>query len=137
MAKIFLKGVVTEVTGIETVGANNTQRQSVMLFVPGYTDQFGDKKGIDEHWQLKMLGERIGKLNVLPTAVGQKAECTVYISSRSYTKDDNTAYFIEAGLAEIKLLGASNMTMQGTATLPVQATPVGEGAKPDDDDLPF
>lgn len=137
MAKIILKGVVKEITAIETVGTNNTQKQSVILFVPGYVDGFGDKKGIDETWSLDIMGDKIGKFAIQKSAVNQKAECEVYVSSRAYTKDEKTSHFIGATLAKITLLGASNMTAQGAAELPNHATPVGEGAGKDDDDLPF
>lgn len=134
MAKIILKGIVQGITPVETVGQNNTQKQSLILFVPGYVDGFGDKKGIDETWSPDVLGDKIAKLNLNAQMIGQRAECVVYVSSRAHTKLGKTAYFIGASLAEIKLLGKSNMPTQGvTAEVPV----AGVAAGADDDDLPF
>ena len=105
--KSTLKGIVKEVGPIETVGEKNTKKQRIILFVPGYVDQFGDKKGRDEHWPLDVMGDNVEKLNIQKTAVKQKAEVTVYISGNVFDLKDfaGVGYAINATLAEIKLMG--------------------------------
>jgi len=133
MAKIELKGVIRQVTPVTTVGANNTKKQSVILFIPAYVDEFGDKKGQDEMYELGIIGDAVAKLNLTAAAVNQKAKCTVYISGREFTKEDKTMYFISANLNAIELLGEAKKSTS-PAELPA---PVDVSSKPEDDDLPF
>jgi hypothetical protein len=105
--KAILKGVIKEVGAIETVGEKLTKKQRIILFVPGYVDQFGEKKGRDEHWPLDVMGDNVAKLNLQNTAVKQKVECTVYISGNVFDKVDlsGVGYAINANLVEVKMLG--------------------------------
>lgn len=118
--KIELKGFVNQVGPIETVGANNTKKQQVIFFVPGYTDQFGDKVGRDEFWPLDVMGEKIQKLNITSNSVGQKAIATVYVSGNSFEKKDGTGmgYTINANLAEIKIMSNTGASHTPTNTAP-------------------
>jgi len=131
MAKIELKGVIKSVSPVTLVGTNGTKKQSVILFIPGWRDEFEEKRGQDEVWSLDIIGEKVDKLNLSDsTATNQKAACTVYVSSREFTKEEKTMYFIGANLAEIKLMGAAT-----AQPVPAQM-PVATG-NTDDDDLPF
>ena len=118
--KANLKGVVKEVGPIETVGEKGTKKQTIILFVPGFVDQFGDKKGRDEHWPLDIMGDNVAKLNMQPTAIKQKAECTIYVSGTAFDKKDfsGVGYAINANLVEIKLIGefANPATQPATVT---------------------
>jgi hypothetical protein len=132
MAKIDLNGVVAEVWPVTTVGANNTQKQSIILTVKGYTNQFGEQQGPDEQWQLDVLGTRVEKLKLsAQTHLNQKAKCIVYVRSKKYvTPENKVMYIVSADLAEIQTFGE---VRQAPAPMPVA-----EGAgTPDDDDLPF
>lgn len=106
--KATLKGIIKEVGQVETIGQNAIKKQTIILFVPGYVDQFGDKKGRDEFWPLDIMGDRVSALNIQPSAVKQKAEVTLYITGNAFEKKDQsgTGYTINANLAEIKLMGA-------------------------------
>lgn len=113
--KTVLKGFIKEVGKIEEVGANNTKKQTLILFIPGYVDQFGDKVGRDEHWPIDVMGEKTSTLNITADAIEQKAELTVYISGNAFQKRDlaGTGYAINANLFEIKLLGKGANTPSG------------------------
>ncbi|MCX2473543.1 hypothetical protein OQZ33_04280 [Pedobacter sp. MC2016-05] len=115
MAKLTLKGFVKEVGTIETVGDKATKKQTIIFFIPGYVDQFGDKKGRDEHWPLDVMGDNIAKLNITKDAVEQKAEVIVYVSGNIFQKKDlaGNGYAINANLAEIKLLGKATNAPAG------------------------
>lgn len=111
--KIELKGFVKEVLPIQTVGANNTKKQTLVFFVPGYTDNFGEKIGRDEFWPLDVMGDKIDKLNLSDaTHARQKAIATVYVSGNAFDKSDGTGkgYAINANLGEIKILGSAAQT---------------------------
>jgi hypothetical protein len=92
MAKIELKGFIESI-GVEAkLGDNQTRVQRVIFRVPAYTDQFGDKKGQDEYWDLGVMGSKIDELNlankILPS---KKAVATVYVNSKFWYKKEDTA----------------------------------------------
>lgn len=117
MAKITLKGTVKEVKPVQTYGDTNQYRkQSVILFIPGYVNEFGEKMGPDEEWELEASNQRIDTLKIADLQVGERLEVTTYISGVGYDRKDGSGrgYFINARIGDIKSHG-----------------------KPDNDDLPF
>lgn len=109
MAKIELRGIVKEVTEIENVGRDGTTRkQSLILFVPGYVDQFGEKKGDDEEWALDIFNKKIDQLALNDNLLDKKVVCTVYVSSRYFkTTEGKELYIVNSNLADIKLFEAN------------------------------
>lgn len=109
MAKIELRGIVKEVTEIENVGKDGTtKKQSLILFVPGYVDQFGDKKGEDEDWCLDIFNKKIESLALNDNLLDKRVVCTVYVSSRFVKMDDGREfYIINSNLGDIKLFEAN------------------------------
>ncbi|MDB4919827.1 hypothetical protein [Mucilaginibacter sp.] len=122
MAKLELKGIVTDVFPVETVGQNQTRKQSLILTVPGYVDEYGDKKGEDELWRLDAIGDKIDALN-MPAANGKKAKISVFINSKKISKADGSPmYIINVNINKIEL--AANQASNAAAA-------------PAADDLPF
>lgn len=120
MAKIQLKGIVKHVSSVETVGDKGTQKQSIGLFVPGYVDEFGDKKGQDEEWEIDLFNEKITSVGLNNNLIDKKAIVTVYVNSRRVKNRDNEDIFIiNANLGDIKLLEpnqANTTNTQSSAT---------------------
>lgn len=105
MAKIQLKGIVKRVMPVETYGQDKSgRRQSVILFVPGYVDQFGDKRGQDEEWQLDLFNDRIDKFNLNGNLHEKRVVVDVYVNSRKILgRDGQDLWIINAALGDIKL----------------------------------
>ena len=138
MAKITLKGFIANVGEIEEVGANKTFKQSVILKVPGYVDQFGEKKGNDEYWDMVLLGaDKIDRFNIQNRHKGAKVSCDVYINSNWYENKatGKTGCIVNVNLAKIDFLDGSNLPKNEPAKSTRQ--PVDFSADPIDDDLPF
>lgn len=83
MAKIEkLKGFIRMVSPVqELTDEKKTKIQYMVFEVPGYTNQFGEKKGKDQQWLLQMLGDRIAELKLTKGFCGKKAEITFYAES--------------------------------------------------------
>lgn len=127
MAKIELKGIIQKVGQVQTVGNNGTKKQSMILKVPAFRDQFGDVVGKDEEWELQVFGDRIQKFNLSGAMHGKRAKCTVFVNSNKFIKnsDQSEGYAINATLGAVELVEA-----------PRQTAPAGTGNAADDD-LPF
>lgn len=105
MPKIQLNGFIEEVSDIEYVGQNNLSKQAIILMVPGYTDEYGEKKGKDEHYQISLLGDSVDKFNIHPRHVGSKVKTEVYIKSSRYTnKEGKVGYIVNINLASIEFI---------------------------------
>ena len=106
MASVILKGKIIHVGSVEFVGEKKTAKQDIILFVPGYTDGFGDKKGIDENWKISIMGKDVQQGGMAPNRVGEKASMKVYLNSKlvpSKTGGEDM-YIINAVLAEIQFI---------------------------------
>lgn len=110
MAKIELKGIVKGVTEVQNVGKDGaTRKQSIILFVPGYRDEFGDQKGEDEEWKLDMFNKRIDDIGANSNLIDKRVKCIVYInSSKVIGKEGETLHFVNTNLGKIQL--AENAT---------------------------
>lgn len=108
MAITTLKGIVKELKPIETYGdmSKPGRKQTVVLFIPGYTDQWtGEKKGPDEEWGIDIFNEKIEEHGLNVNCVDKKAEMEVRLRGRSYNRTDGEkGYSIGATLKSIKLL---------------------------------
>lgn len=107
MAKIILKGIVKRVMPVENYGSGDSagRRQSVILFVPGYVDGFGDKRGQDEEWQLDLFNEKIDKMGLNTNLHEKRVEVVAYVSSRKFQKRDTgeDMWMVNVNLGELKL----------------------------------
>lgn len=108
MAITTLKGIVKELRPIETYGesSNPGKKQTVVIFIPGYTDQWtGEKKGPDEEWGIDIFNEKIQEHGLNVNCVDKKVELEVRLRGRSYDRTDGGKGFsIGATLRSIKIL---------------------------------
>lgn len=127
-----LKGFLQSVGPLEEVGANKTIKQRISVFVPGWINEFGEKKGKDQQWDIDIFGaEAIDRHNVQDRLVGSKVEVEVYISSTYYESQATgwTGCIYNTNLKSFKVLEVA----------PEKGAPpsVEAGADIPDDDLPF
>lgn len=90
MAKLELKGTITNVGAVEQVGLKEMNKQLIVLSVPAYTDSFGDKKGNDEDWLLEIIGDNVYNLSLTEQHIGKRVKCTVFVESRLVTLASTT-----------------------------------------------
>lgn len=106
--KIQIKGFVKSVGPVISKTAADRSKfhyeQSILILIPGYVDQFGDKKGEDEIWEFKIFNDAIDKHNLHATIEGRKAVVDGYLNSRAFKKNGVEAYALNLRLADIKLL---------------------------------
>jgi len=128
MAISKFRGIVKDVLPIETYGeaSNQGKKQTVVIFVPGYTDPLTqEKKGPDEEWGVDIFNNQIEKFNLNVNSIDKIVDVEINLRGRSY---DRTAggkgYSINATLKDIKIGNAANTSFKESAS-------VGE------DDLPF
>lgn len=109
MAQTILKGKVEAIGPITQVGEKKTDLQYMILFVPGYTDGFGDKVGRDNLWCIQCLGKKVAELKMTEDALkGKKVEVKAYLDSqylepKEEGKDGN--YFVNVTLASFEIIG--------------------------------
>lgn len=108
MAKVELKGFFENVGPIEVVGEKGTRVQNAYFLVPGYTDQFGDKVGIDEYWEISVMDKKIDELDLENKITdSRKAHIVFFVNSKIwYAKEDkkkeNPNYRLYAVLSDVK-----------------------------------
>jgi hypothetical protein len=123
MAKVELKGFLLRVSNVETVGEKQTQKQSILMKIPGYVNQFQEKVGEDEIWQIDLFNKAIDKFNLHTRHQGKKVKASVFINSRPWeSKDGKKGYILNANLGSLEFLES--------VETPAAPAPV-------DDDLPF
>lgn len=104
MAKLQLKGIVKQVMPVETYGTNAGRRQSLILFVPGYVDGFGDKRGQDEEWQIDVFNDKIDKFSLNSNLHDKRVSVELYVNSRKIQgREGQDMWIINAVLSDIKL----------------------------------
>ncbi|MGJ1296525.1 hypothetical protein ACR777_20100 [Sphingobacterium spiritivorum] len=111
MAQLTLKGIVKEVSSVEEYGKESKKgrRQSFILFIPGFVDDFGEKRGSDEEWQIDIFNDNIEKYGLNTNTIDKKVEVDVYISGRSYEKKEGgKGYAVNVNLKSIKEFGKAN-----------------------------
>lgn len=130
--KAELKGYLQSVGEAVNVGKESTLlKQEIVIMIPGYRDEFGEKKGKDEHWCISILGEdKIKALNLSKEMVRSKVVATVYINSREFTNQNNEVFYN---------LNVNLSALEFKSTAGAPATPEAGAASPagNDDDLPF
>lgn len=127
MATTNLKGIVKDVLPVEFYGDGNTgRRQTLVLFIPGYVDNYGVKKGQDELWGIDIYNKKIDEFGLNSNCVSKRADIEVYVSGKEFDKKDGSGkwYGISATLKSIKL--GESVQIPQTA-----------GSASDDGDLPF
>lgn len=126
MATTILRGIVKDVLPVESYGDGAGKKQTIVVFIPGYVDQWtGEKKGADQEWGVDIFNEYIATHGLNINCVDKKVEMEVNLRGRSYDRSDGQkGYSIGATLKSIKLMEDAGMGFKETATK-------------DDGDLPF
>ena len=92
MAKIEMKGFFEAVEKEEVFGEKKTRVQKVIFMVPGYTDQFGDKKSDNEYWEISVMGDKIDALDLNNKITdSRKAKVFCFVNSKIWFKKEDTA----------------------------------------------
>jgi hypothetical protein len=109
MAKIEkMKGYIRVISPVqELTDEKKTKIQYMVFEVPGYTNQFGEKKGKDQQWLLQALGDRIVELKLTSDLVNEKAEITFYAESfclEAKEKGKNPFYVVNSTLAAYTII---------------------------------
>jgi len=89
---IEIKALVEKINPAYTKSGNGKETlvQTIILKVPGYVDQFGDKKGDDEYFEATLFNDKIKKLNLDPYELeGAKVKAKCFLNS-NYYKEKNT-----------------------------------------------
>lgn len=129
MATTTLKGIVKEIKPVEYYGEGNQgRRQTMVLFVPGYVDEFGDKKGRDETWGIDIYNKNIEKHNLNSNCVDKRAKVEIFVSSTALPKKDSDGVWFAIS-ANLKTIQFSDR--------PEASQPADVTTNSQDDDLPF
>lgn len=106
MATTSLKGIVKEILPVEYYGEGNSfRKQTLVLFIPGYTNQYGEKKGADQTWGIDVHNEKIEEFGLNSNCIGKKADVEAYLTGKEFDKKEQQGkwYAISARLKSIKL----------------------------------
>lgn len=120
MAKVQLKGFLESMTKIETFsnksGNGETKVCRLRIFVPGYTNSFGDKVGTDSIFEVRVMNSRIESLpegireaikNLTESDAKvierQKVSLEAYLDSR-FVDGDKPFYAMELSLNKLELI---------------------------------
>lgn len=102
MATTTIRGIVKEITAIENY-SDTGRRQTLVVFVPGYVNEYQEKIGKDETWGVDIFNKRIEHFGLNSNCLNKKAEIEVYLGGREWEKDGKKGYSISATLKSIKL----------------------------------
>lgn len=110
--KVSFKAIVKEIQPINTIlsGAGNekeTRIQNLILTQPGYTDEFGEKKGKDEHWCIQLINKKIDDEDIKTKLhTGDKVAITCFFNSNEFeTKTDKRiGYSINANYHSVEMI---------------------------------
>ncbi len=102
--KVEIKGTIHSVSGSEKKSEKFTV-QNLLILVPGYTDEFGDKVGKDQFFQIQVVNKMIDDLQ-LDKKKGSKGKFTCYLNSNESVKE-KVSYFLQLTLKECELVAAA------------------------------
>lgn len=99
MATTTFRGIVKKVF-IENYGevSNPGKRQTLIILVPGYVDQYGEKRGADEMYEINQFNESINKNPISADDIDRKIEVEVYLKGREFDKKDGSGKAYAVGL---------------------------------------
>lgn len=98
--QIEFKGIIKNVGTVKDFTSFKVIQFNVIK--PGWTDEFGDKKGKDEVYPIQAFKEKIDQ--VTPLKTGDKVHVKAYLNSRETVTDNDVNYFLQMNLADIKKL---------------------------------
>lgn len=128
MAITKIRGIVKDILPIETYGeaASQGKKQTVIIFVPGYTDPLTqEKRGPDEEWGVDIFNAQIEKFALNVNSIDKVVDAEINLRGRSYDRSTGgKGYAINATLKDIKIGVSANTAFK-------------ENASVGDDDVPF
>ncbi|HWK58139.1 MAG TPA: hypothetical protein VNQ80_12405 [Parapedobacter sp.] len=96
--------IIQDVQPTETL-RDGLRRQVIIMMEPGYTDDFGDKKGRDNHWRVSIYGDRIEKFGITAGHIGTKAKARfAFTSTESVINGGIRKYEVSARLNDITFI---------------------------------
>lgn len=104
MARLLLEGEIIEVLPVTEVGENKTKKQSVIVKVPGFKDDWSGREGRAEFWQMDALGDKIEQLKLSKDLEGKTGIFKCFINSNLViTKDKTNIYPVNVALASFEI----------------------------------
>jgi len=108
MIKVKLTGKVIEVSGINTVGEKNTQKQTVIFKEDDSAeDEFTGRTIPGGYWMFDIIGDDVKRLDLNDTMEQKKALASLIIRSDAVGKKDNPndlIYPVNVNLVRLQLL---------------------------------
>lgn len=98
---ISFKGIFKKRTKLEPM--QRGFMAEVLIVKPGYTDEFGEKKGKDDYFTLKQFADNQSELD-FNGYVGKKVEVKGYLSGREFTTSDGMGYANNLLLKEVSII---------------------------------
>lgn len=88
----------------ETFGNKMQDKQQLILLVPGYVNQFGERQGKDEYWEYTLTGKLVKEIDLAKNfKPDDKITVEGYLNSQSYQVETAKPYSYKIRLATIKL----------------------------------
>jgi hypothetical protein len=105
MSKITKKGIIKKVGVVEKVGVENTEKQSLVLYVPARSNEFGEVVGQADYFEIAVMGKKVREFNLSPQLLEKKVEVEMYLNGRQYDKiDGSKGYAHNLNLAKITVI---------------------------------
>ena len=107
--KIEIKGIGKVITPVVTrIGAGkngaDVRKQSLVVTVRGYRDEFGQQLGKDEDFELQLFNDKIEKYNLQPEHLwGKPLICEGYLKSRAYKSGGEDKYELNLILGKVSV----------------------------------
>lgn len=103
--KIEIKGFIHYAfTPVTTTGKNgNYTKQQIIIRKPGFTDEFGDKKGKDNYFPVWLNDQQIKK-HATDLQKGKKVEVTAFLNGFEYNGNDGIQYGLSINVHELKFI---------------------------------
>lgn len=105
MSTSKIKGVIKEITPIESYNEGAGRKQTMVVFSPGFVDRYtGEKKGPDNEWGIEIFNDQIEKHGLNINCVDKRVEVEVNLRGRSFDRRDGSkGYGISATLVSYTL----------------------------------
>jgi single-stranded DNA-binding protein len=103
--KFTQSGIVEEISAIitKTTSASSFRMQTLIIVVPAWTDQFGEKKDKDQFWEFTIYNAAAdGEALLSRFQKGDRVTVEAYLNSREFRFKPNGPYTYETRIASVK-----------------------------------
>lgn len=95
--------IVEQIDALETTEKGNHKFQRIILKKPGWKDEFGEQKGNDDLFEVRVWNQKINELPQLQR--GDKIKATLYFQGNESVNDrGQKSYFVNVGIGKITVL---------------------------------